>query len=82
MRPRCKAHRPARGLIEAIASEEGAASGRGLLAVLAALDHGSVAARKRAWVRLVREHGFTILGVAEVWGCHRRGIQRALREAA
>ena len=35
-------------------------------------------ARRAAWHRVLIETGCTILGLARVWGCERRSIQRAL----
>lgn len=73
---------PSVELVERIAGEEAARASVSLVQVLG-VERRQIYThpRKRAWVRLVVEEGFPVLGVAMTWGCHRRGIQRALREA-
>lgn len=70
---------PSRQLIEAVVFEEAEREGVTMLDVLGVSRVVKARrARNRAWLRLVLEERFPILGVAEAWGCERRGIQRAL----
>lgn len=75
---------PPRELVLRIASEAADQVGATLGEVLGdGRSRKAVEGRRRAWCRLVLEEHYTILGTATVWGCERRGIQRALkREAA
>lgn len=44
-------------------------------------DREVVALRERAWLRILRETGCSITGLADVWGCDRKSIQRAIQKA-
>lgn len=78
-----RGRRPPRTLVECIAAQEGQRAGLPVATVLGA-SHAwpAVAARRAAWRRLIHDHGCSINGVATVWGCERRDIQRALKAAA
>ena len=44
-------------------------------------DRETVRLRARAFVRIMRETGCSISGLAQVWGCDRKSIQRAVQKA-
>ncbi len=44
-------------------------------------DRELVALRERAWLRIMRETGCSVTGLAEVWGCDRKSVQRAIHKA-
>lgn len=74
---------PPHDLVLSIAAEEAERVGSTLGEVLGVgRTRVAIRGRKRAWRRLVLEERYTIVGVARVWGCHRRGIQRALASGA
>lgn len=69
--------KPDRALVLRVAEEESAATGAKLANVLGmATDGYSKLARRRAMVRIVRETGCTLGGLAVVWGCDRQVVAR------
>jgi hypothetical protein len=70
---------PTPGRIERIALEEAQDVGVATVLVLGATRQRAASrARKRSWARLMAE-GFSIIGIATVWGCDRTGPQRVKR---
>jgi hypothetical protein len=74
---------PKRELVEQIAMEEAQKAGLDPVTVLGASPREDLyAVRQRAWLRLLDETGCSILGLATVWGCDRKSIQRTLKAMA
>ena len=74
-------NRPPHDVVERIATEEAAEAGARLGDVLSMrLDGRAKLARRRAWKRILRETGCSVSGLADVWGCDRQAIEKAIRK--
>ena len=74
-------NRPPHDVVERIAAEEAAEAGTRLGDVLSMRLYGRAKqARTRAWKRILRETGCSVSGLADVWGCDRQAIEKAIRK--
>jgi hypothetical protein len=72
---------PSASTVEACVQKAASAAGLAPVEVIgASRERRASAARRAAWATLLRA-GYSISGIATVWGCDRRSIQRLKRRS-
>lgn len=78
-RPKGTGRRPQADFVREVITDCAASAGVSFTDVLADRSVASSRARRSSWLRILAETGCSKGGLADVWGCHRQAIHRALK---